>query len=343
MNQESAEVKLYKRIMKEVKLMIETQAIQTEIGARNTDMKVVVDEMAWAPTMLSNVKNDENKHVLLMYHMMIQHDIAKIAEKILSSNFGKDESSQPKEIWQVRASWSEAMVPIAFQMMMMQVNLIMEIQRHAGDEGRRAAEDRLNVVLASYKRFFGQHYPKVQAKKKSDMEAALAWNGYTYEKSRRRPTPRTCGYVAHGKSCTFEDENACATMACIWRSARYPCTDPNIKHSICTSSNLQSFWQTHQLPKIQKQRNLAQVLYDRKLMEEGLLCKSLRNKGRLSNFQIYRDDTPVPEGLESFRAPLPKGLPERIVTSDGERETERERERVCVCVCGERVCVRVSE
>lgn len=97
---------LYEKIMKEVGAMVEKSHMLAQVGNAEADLAALLDELQWMPAMLGGICDaqtcDAKKAIaeptkdmartLLVYDLMIQHDLAKMSYKIRHNKFGKAES-----------------------------------------------------------------------------------------------------------------------------------------------------------------------------------------------------------------------------------------------------------
>ena len=273
--------------------MITKEQLKDELGERVTELTVMMDEMKWVPSMLSDVKGDDFGHTLLTFYLMLQHDIAKMSAKIQRSNFGKTEKQNiGEDDWnRISNQWSAAMVPITNHLMSLQVNLILQISSWSGKEGKKAAQDRLDAILSGYQKFFEYHMPKFEDGTRSDMEAALAWNDAVPFMGDYRQYPKCnwweimwrhagcaereigegfhkehCFWITRGKGCKFAQwDDACGLASCTYKSNKVACHHwdmhtPSISNA-CTKSDMLGFWDNHVVTHLGKQRKMAEAMY----------------------------------------------------------------------------------
>jgi len=204
----------YKQIMKEVKGMITKSQMITEVGNRITDLQSLVEELNWVPAMLGGIKDEGNAHeltsqeqnMLLMYDIMLQHDIAKTSYRIRTSKFGKTEEKDSA----VSDAWSLAMLPIALQVQMLQVNLILDIASYE-EEYKTAIIARLKDLLVdsenSFKKWFESNTGKALKASRSNVKTSLGWK---IEETR---SYSSCTEKAQGK-CPHGEMDACSKIPC---------------------------------------------------------------------------------------------------------------------------------
>ena len=88
---ESPMEKMYKKIMEEVGIAIDSSQAQAAISDIKLELAAVMDELQWMPDMLGGVgseaktPSEDQARILLTYNIMIQHDLAKMSYKIQNS------------------------------------------------------------------------------------------------------------------------------------------------------------------------------------------------------------------------------------------------------------------
>lgn len=98
---------LYEKIMKEVGAMVKHEQMLAQVENAQADLAGLFDELQWMPAMLGGICDGETTcdakkamaeptkdqaRTLLVYDLMIQHDLAKMSHKIRHNKFGKAES-----------------------------------------------------------------------------------------------------------------------------------------------------------------------------------------------------------------------------------------------------------
>lgn len=83
--------RMYRQIMDEVGIAIDSSQAQQAIGDIKLELQAVMDELQWMPDMLGGVNkeakppSEDQARILLTYNIMIQHDLAKMSYKIQNS------------------------------------------------------------------------------------------------------------------------------------------------------------------------------------------------------------------------------------------------------------------
>ena len=83
--------RMYRQIMEEVGIAIDSSHAQAAISDIKLELAAVMDELQWMPDMLGGVgeeaktPSEDQARILLTYNIMIQHDLAKMTYKIQNS------------------------------------------------------------------------------------------------------------------------------------------------------------------------------------------------------------------------------------------------------------------
>lgn len=247
---------LYEKIMKEVGAMVEKSHMLAQVGNAEADLAALLDELQWMPAMLGGICDaqtcDAKKAIaeptkdmartLLVYDLMIQHDLAKMSYKIRHNKFGKAESTG------LTKEWAASMWPIIGQIYILQINLIMDIGMHEAVGNPMAARSRVLQLLSEWQTFIGNNQQKALEGALAGLQSRLYWSR-TSKKDCPSYNPRCKDYKNTQKGkCELD---ACEKMNCVNMGQTWKCRtrvtkcNPSGSKQVCESSQMSSYFNTY--------------------------------------------------------------------------------------------------